>query len=558
MAKTVQTGPTVGQKPVIGAASSPSAPADHYLNHTRGLWSWLSTLDHKRIGLMYLFTVLLFFLVGGIFAIGIRLELFKSGHAVLDANQYNRFFTYHGAIMVFLVIIPAIPAALGNFILPILLGAKDVAFPRLNLASYYVFVTGAAFAVAALFLRGADTGWTFYTPYSIRTNTTVILVLTGAFIAGFSSILTGLNFIITIHKLRAPGLTWTRLPLFCWAIYATSIIQVLATPVLAITLVLLMMERLLQIGIFDPKLGGDPVLFQHFFWFYSHPAVYIMILPAMGIISEVIPVFSRKPIFGYKAIAFSSFGIALIAFIVWGHHMFVSGQSELANFVFSLLTMFVAVPTGVKVFSWIATLYRGSIHYNAPMLYAFGFLELFTMGGLTGVFLATLAVDVHLTGTYFVVAHFHYVMVGGTLMGLMAGIHYWFPKMFGRMYSERSAQVSFWLIFAGFNVTFFPQFLLGAQGMPRRYFEYLPEFTLLNRISTVGSWLIGLGFLYAAFYLYRAMRYGPIALANPWNAMTLEWQTSSPPPHDNFLETPVVTDWPYEYLPENISMPVNT
>ncbi len=519
----------------------------NYLNHERGLWSWLSTLDHKRIGVMYLFTVLLFFLVGGIFALLIRLELFSPGQTLMGPDTYNKIFTYHGAIMVFLVIIPAIPAALGNFILPMIVGAKDVAFPRLNLASYYIFVLGAIFAIAALFLRGADTGWTFYTPYSIRTNTTVILVLMGAFIAGFSSILTGLNFIVTVHKLRAPGLTWSRLPLFGWALYATSIIQVLATPVLAITLLLLIMERVAQIGIFDPKIGGDPVLFQHFFWFYSHPAVYIMILPSMGIISEVIPVFCRKPIFGYRAIAYSSFGIALIAFIVWGHHLFVSGQSEFSNFIFSLLTMFVAVPTGVKVFSWVGTMYRGSIHMNAPFLYALAFLELFMIGGLTGVFLATLAVDVHLTDTYFVVAHFHYVMVGGTLMGLLAGLHYWFPKMTGRMYPEKPAMIAWLLIIIGFNVTFFPQFILGAQGMPRRYWDYLPEFTRLNQISTVGSWLIGVGFLYTAIYLWKAMRHGPAASANPWEALTLEWQTPSPPPHENFVKTPVVTSWPYEY-----------
>ncbi len=521
-----------------------------YLNNGKGIWSWMTTLDHKRIGVMYLFTTMTFFLVGGIFALLIRLELSHFFPHLYDANTYNRFFTYHGAIMVFLVIIPTIPAGIGNFVLPIVLGAKDVAFPRLNLASYYIFVVGALFATSALFLRGADTGWTFYTPYSIRTNTTVIYVLFGAFIAGFSSILTGLNFIITIHKLRAPGMTWARLPLFVWALYATSVIQVLATPVLAITLALLCMERILQIGIFDARLGGDPVLFQHFFWFYSHPAVYIMILPSMGVISEIIPVFSRKPIFGYKAIAYSSFGIALIAFIVWGHHLFVSGQSELANFVFSLLTMFVAVPTGIKVFSWVGTMYRGSIHFNAPMLYAFGFLELFTIGGLTGVFLATLAIDVHLTDTYFVIAHFHYVMVGGTLMGLMAGLHYWWPKMSGKMYSERSALVSWLLIIIGFNVTFFPQFILGSQGMPRRYWDYLPEFTTLNRVSTVGSWMIGLGFFYALYYLIQSLASGEKAPANPWQATTLEWQTPSPPPTENFNGTPVVTTWAYEYRPQ--------
>lgn len=522
----------------------------NYLNHETGLWSWLKTLDHKRIGLMYLLSVLIFFLMGGIFALMIRMELFSPGQTIVDANYYNRLFTYHGAVMVFLVIIPSIPAAIGNFVLPMMLGAKDVAFPRLNLFSYYIFMLGAVFALCALFFNGADTGWTFYTPYSIRTSTTVILVLFGAFIAGFSSILTGLNFIVTIHKLRAPGLSWSRLPLFCWALYATSIIQVLATPVLAITLLLLILERVLKIGIFDAALGGDPVLFQHFFWFYSHPAVYIMILPAMGVISEVIPVFSRKPIFGYKAIAYSSFGIALIAFIVWGHHLFVSGQSELSNFVFSLLTMFVAVPTGVKTFSWVGTMYKGSIHFNAPMLYAFGFLELFTIGGLTGVFLATLAIDVHLTDTYFVVAHFHYVMVGGTLMGLLAGLHYWFPKMFGRMYNETSAKIAWFLILAGFNITFFPQFILGSQGMPRRYWDYLPEFTLLNQISTMGSWFIALGFGYTAVYLLSAMVKGEKASENPWQAATLEWQSPSPPPHDNFTVQPIVTHWAYEYRPQ--------
>jgi cytochrome c oxidase subunit 1 len=458
--------------------------------------------------------------------------------------------------MVFMVIIPAIPAALGNFVLPMMLGAKDVAFPRLNLASYYIYVFGALFATSALFFGGADTGWTFYTPYSIRTSGAVISVIFGAFIMGFSSILTGLNFIVTIHKLRAPGLSWARLPLFIWASYATSIIQILATPVLAITLLLLIFERVFQVGIFDPKIGGDPVLFQHFFWFYSHPAVYIMILPPMGVISEVIPVFSRKPIFGYKAIAYSSFGIALIAFIVWGHHLFVSGQGELANFVFSLLTMLVAVPTGVKVFSWVGTMYKGSIRLNAPMLYALGFLQLFTIGGLTGVFLATLAIDVHLTDTYFVIAHFHYVMVGGALMGLLAGMHYWFPKMTGKMYLEKGARIAFWWIIAGFNITFFPQFIVGAQGMPRRYHDYLPEFSTLNLLSTVGSWFLAIGFFWAAINLWRSLKLGEKAGDNPWNALTLEWQSPSPPPHENFLVDPVVTTWPYEFKAEAGLTPV--
>ncbi len=530
-------------------AHAPTAHGDNYLSQ-KGLMSWIGTIDHKRIGLMYLFSVLFFFFIGGIFALLIRFELMTPGRTIMDADTYNRVFTYHGVIMVFLVIIPSIPAALGNFFLPMMIGAKDVAFPKLNLASFWIYVAGALIAISALHWGGADTGWTFYTPYSIRTSPGVIAVVAGAFVAGFSSILTGLNFIVSIHKLRAPGLSWSRLPLFLWAIYATSIIQVLATPVLAITLLLLILERVLKVGIFDPALGGDPVLFQHFFWFYSHPAVYIMILPSLGVISEVIPVFSRKPIFGYKAIAYSSFGIALIAFIVWGHHMFVSGQSELANFVFSLLTMFVAVPTGVKVFSWVGTMYKGSLRFNAPMLYAFGFLELFTIGGLTGVFLATLSINVHLTDTYFVVAHFHYVMVGGTLMGFMAGLHYWFPKMTGRMFSEAQAKVAFWLIIIGFNVTFFPQFIAGSLGMPRRYWSYLPEFTLLNQVSTVGSWMIGAGFAYVGWYLWRATKTGALAGNNPWQANTLEWQSPSPPPTENFHGDPVVTTWPYEYRPD--------
>jgi len=520
---------------------------DNYINHSKGIKSWLLTLDHKRIGIMYLFTTLTMFLIGGIFALGIRLELFSPGMQFLKPDQYNRFFTYHGAIMVFMVIIPLIPAAIGNFVLPMMIGAKDVAFPRWNLFSYYVYITGIVVAVSTLFLKGVDTGWTFYTPYSIRSSSSATLVLLGAFIMGFSSILTGLNFIVTIHKLRAPGLTWDRLPLFLWAIYATSVIQILATPVLAITLLLALLERVLGIGIFDPKLGGDPVLFQHFFWFYSHPAVYIMILPAMGVISEVLPVFSRKPIFGYKMIAAATFGIALVSFLVWGHHLFVSGQSAFANFVFSLLTMFVAIPTGVKVFGWLGTLYKGSLRFNTPLLYAFGFLFVFTIGGLTGVMLATISVDVHLTDTYFVIAHFHYVMVGGSILAFLAGLHYWFPKFSGKMYSEGPAKVGAWFVMIGFNVTFFPQFILGVLGMPRRYADYLPQFTTLNRISTFGSWLLAIGFVTTAINLIYALKKGAKAGDNPWGALTLEWQTASPPPMENFNYDPVVKEDPYDY-----------
>lgn len=529
------------------AATTHSNGEVNYINEFKGIKSWLTSLDHKRIGLLYMIAVLFFFLVGGIFALLLRLELFKPGGQYLTPDQYNQVMTYHGAVMVFMVIIPGIPAILGNFFLPIQIGAKDVAFPRLNLASWYVFMIGALLAVATLFIAKVDTGWTFYTPYSIKTGSAATMMVVAAFIMGMSSILTGLNFIVTVHKLRAPGMTMFRIPLFIWAIYSTAVLQILATPVLGITLMLLAMERTFGVGIFDPKLGGDPVLFQHFFWFYSHPAVYIMILPAMGVVSELISAFSRKTIFGYTAIAYSSIGIAVVSFFVWGHHMFVSGQSEIAGIVFSFLTMLVGVPTAIKMFNWLATLYKGNISFESPMLYALGFLFLFAIGGVTGIMLATIATDVHFHDTYFVVAHFHYVMVGGTLMALMGGFYYWFPKMFGKMYNESLARITFVLIFTGFNVTFFPQFILGAMGMPRRYFDYIPAYQSLNAISTVGSWLIASGFLLSLYVIVSGIRSGKKAPANPWGAKTLEWQTSSPPPHMNFDVEPVVTAGPYEY-----------
>jgi cytochrome c oxidase subunit 1 len=518
---------------------------ENYLNCSHGFWSWAATRDHKRIAIMYLISVLGAFLLGGIFAILIRMELWTPQRTIMDHDTYNHTFTLHGAVMTFLFIIPSIPAALGNFVLPVMLGAKDVAFPKMNLASYYLWVGGALFLLAAIVLGGLDTGWTFYTPYSTTTNSSVITASIGVFILGFSSIFTGLNFIVTMHTMRPVWMTWFRMPLFLWSLYATSIIQVLATPVLGITLSLLIAERALGIGIFDPKLGGDPVLFQHFFWFYSHPAVYIMILPAMGIISEIISVFSRKPIFGYRFVAYSSIAIALLGFLVWGHHMFTSGQSRISAIVFSALTFSVSIPSGIKVFNWLATMYRGSIILTTPMCYALSFIFLFTIGGLTGLFLGALATDIHLHDTYFVVAHFHYVMMGGTLVSFIAGLFYWWPKMTGRMYSEFWGRLGCFGVFSAFNLTFFPQFILGARGMPRRYYNYPPEFQLYHQISTVGAFLLGASLCVAALTLIHSLFRGRKAPANPWGAASLEWQTSSPPPLHNFETDPGAGD-PYD------------
>jgi cytochrome c oxidase subunit 1 len=529
-------------------------PKKNYLNETRGFKSWALTIDHKRIGIMYLVGVLTAFLMGGIFALLVRITLLTPTHmmfgkVLITAEMYNRFFTMHGVIMVFLFIIPAIPASLGNFVLPLMLGAKDVAFPRLNLFSFYLWVTGALMAITAMVGGAVDTGWTFYTPYSTTTDGPVTLMTMAAFVLGFSSIFTGLNFIATTHKLRAPGMGWFDLPLFIWGIYSTAVIQVLATPVLGITLVLLALERGFGIGIFDPRIGGDPVLFQHFFWFYSHPAVYIMILPGMAIISELIPTFSRKTMFGYRAVAYASVALALVSFIVWGHHMFVAGQSQLASVVFSALTFLVAIPSGVKVFNWLGTMYRGNIVLATPMLYAMSFLVLFAIGGLTGIFLGTLATDVHLTDTYFVVAHFHYVMMGSTVTAFIGGLHYWWPKMTGRMYSEKWGRVGCLLWNVGFNMTFLTQFFLGSKGMPRRYYNYLDQFQPLHAFSTVGSWILGLGLFITAAYLLASLRKPMDAPDNPWGGTTLEWKTSSPPITHNFEDQPVLEREPYDYRP---------
>ena len=528
----------------------PEVPEDNYLTHTRGLRSWLLTLDHKRIGVMYLVAIVASLALGGFFAMLVRTELSHPGPTILSPDMYNQVFTLHGTVMIFLFVIPGIPVALGNFVLPIMLGAKDVAFPRLNLFSFYLWVGGALLFVLTIAMGGIDTGWTLSVPYSTTTRTAVNIAFTGVFVLGFSSIFTGLNFIVTIHSLRPPGMTWFKMPLFLWALYATAIIQILATPVLAITVMLLLAETTLEVGIFDPDMGGDPILFQHFFWFYSHPAVYIMILPAMGIISELFSVFCRKPIFGYKFIAYSSVAIALLGFFVWGHHMFISGMSVLVGMIFSALTFSVAIPSAIKVFNWLATMYKGSILLATPMWYALAFIFLFGIGGLTGLFLGALSVNVHVHDTYFVVAHFHYTMVGGVLIAFLGGLHYWWPKITGRMFSDLWGRIACLIIFVGFNLTFFPQFFLGTQGMRRRIVDYsamlnrLPDVAAYNLASSIGAFLLMTGMLIVLFYLIHSLFAGRRAPANPWGGATLEWQCSSPPPHDNFASPPAVGE-PY-------------
>ena len=534
----------------------PAAPVEHrsrnYLESGHTVASWLLTLDHKRIALLYLFSITFFFAIAAVAAALMRIELLTPAGDVVTSDTYNRLFTLHGVLMVWFFLIPSIPTVLGNFIIPLMIGAREVAFPRLNLLSWYLFMTGGGLALYAILNGGVDTGWTFYTPYSSTySNSNVMLMAAGVFIAGFSSIATGLNFIVTIHKLRAPGMTWGRLPLFIWSMYATSVILVLATPVLAITLVLVALERLFGVGVFDPKLGGDPLLFQHLFWFYSHPAVYIMILPGMGVVSESIANFARKPVFGYWVVAGSSMAIAGLGFLVWGHHMFVSSQSIYAGLVFSLLSFLVAVPSAIKVFSWTATLHRGRISFTTPMLYALGFMGLFTIGGLTGVMLATLPIDVHVTDTYFVVAHFHYIMVGGMVLAYMGGIHYWWPKLSGRLYPEWPARLAALTTFLGFNLTFFPQFVLGYLGMPRRYHAYPQEFQALNVLSTAGASILAVGYIMPLAYLIWSFFRGKPAGPNPWRLPGLEWQTGSPVPEHNFERTPVVNTGPYAFDPDD-------
>jgi cytochrome c oxidase subunit 1 len=531
--------------------AEPEVPREHYINTNYSWQSWLFTLDHKRIAILYLISITLMFFIGGLGAMIVRLNLLTPDGAVVRPETYNKMFSMHGIVMVFFFLVPSIPAVFGNFLVPMMIGARDLAFPKLNLMSWYLYVIGALIGTIALTAGGVDTGWTFYAPLSTKyAFGPVAWVIVGAFLAGFSSILTGLNFIVTIHKMRAPGLTWFRLPLFIWSHYATSVIMILGTPVLAITLLALLFERVFQVGIFDPKLGGDPVLMQHMFWFYSHPAVYIMILPSMAVVSEIIACFARKPMFGYRFVAFSSLAIAILGFLVWGHHMFTTSQSLFSSMVFSFISFLVAIPSAIKVFNWTATLYKGSIRLQTPMLYALGFIGLFTIGGLTGLHLASMAIDIHLQDTYFVVAHFHYIMVGGALMGYLGAVHFWWPKMTGRMYPEGWGKVAAIVLFIGFNVTFFPQFILGYEGMPRRYAIYAPEYQVLNVMSTAGSSIMGLGYLLPFCYLLWSLKFGKPAGPNPWRATGLEWQVDSPPTTFNFDRIPIVTQGPYAYSAE--------
>ncbi len=514
----------------------------------KGIRSWLLTMDHKRIGIMYLFSILFWFLLAVLLGGLIRLELMFVGETFLSAEMYNSAFTLHGVIMIFLFIIPGIPAIFGNFFLPMQIGTDDVFFPKLNLLSWYLYMAGGFIAIVSLFSDGfPDTGWTFYVPFSIATKTNVSTAVFAAFVLGMASMLTGLNFITTIHRLRHKDMGWMQIPLFTWSLYATSWVQLLATPVVSITLLLVIIERYFNVGLFDPAKGGDPILYQHLFWMYSHPAVYIMILPGMGVISEIIPVFARKSIFGYKAIVASSMAIAIAGSLVWAHHMYTSGMSDTAIFVFSLLTFVVAIPSAIKVFSWVSTLYKGSIQMAPPLFLSLCFIYLFSVGGLTGLVLGAVGPDIHVHDTHFVVSHFHFTMFGGTGFAFFAALHYWWPKMFGRMYDFKKAYIGAVLLTGGFMFHYVPMFILGLQGMPRRYFDYLPRYETGNFYAGFGAAFMIAGIFLMVINLISSLRKERNASSDPWGGTTLEWQTPSPPPLHNFITEPEILAFPYDF-----------